>query len=290
MSTGVTVVIPTLNRGDYLVDCLQDLLAQDHQPLEILVVDQSDSVPKAVKDLVDENSDIITYHSVTFRGLPLARNYGWQNARYDAIVYVDDDIRCGTNLVSEHLRALQMPNVGAVAGRIKERGRTVDPTKRAGGFNYWTATPDRAFSQDGEYDVESVAGCNFSTWRHVAKEVGGIEEALNVGAALYEETEYSLRVKQAGYRIYYNDKAYLDHLVSPTGGCRVDQVKPYVWALAHNRTIMIRRHLKWYQQPTAFLVVLRLGLAYAFHYRQLGAIEQMLSGGFTGFKTIEREL
>jgi len=281
---GVTVVIPTLNRGDYLVDCLQDLLAQDHQPLEILVVDQSDHVPESVQQLIDKHPDTITYHRVTFRGLPLARNYGWQNARYDAIVYVDDDIRCPPNLVSQHLRALQLSNVGAVAGRISERGRTVDPTQRAGGFNYWTATPHRAFSQDGEYDVDSVAGCNFSTWRHVAQEVGGIEEALNVGAALYEETEYSLRVKQAGYRVYYNDKAYLDHLVSPTGGCRVDQVKPYVWALAHNRMIVIRRNLKWYQQPIAFAEVMRLGLAYAVHYRQPSAIAKALSGSLAGLK------
>lgn len=282
--TGVTVVIPTLNRGDYLEDCLQDLLAQDHRPLEILVVDQSESVPDAVQAIVDEHVEIISYHRVTFRGLPLARNYGWQNARYDAIVYVDDDIRCPTNLVTEHLRALQLENVGAVAGRIAERGRTVDPTMRAGTFNYWTATPDRVFSQDGEYDVDSVAGCNFSTWRHVAQEVGGIEEALNVGAALYEETEYSLRVKQAGYRIYYNDKAYLDHLVSPTGGCRVDQVKPYVWALAHNRMIVIRRNLKWYQQPVAFAEVMRLGLAYAVHYRQPGAVGQAITGSFAGLR------
>src|ERR1700729_3710640 len=38
---GVSVVVPTLNRGPFLIDTLHDLLAQKHRPLEILVVDQS---------------------------------------------------------------------------------------------------------------------------------------------------------------------------------------------------------------------------------------------------------
>ena len=38
---GISVVVPTLNRGSYLIDTLHDLLAQDYRPIEILVVDQS---------------------------------------------------------------------------------------------------------------------------------------------------------------------------------------------------------------------------------------------------------
>jgi GT2 family glycosyltransferase len=281
---GVTVVVPTLNRGDYLLDCLNDLLAQYHQPIEILVVDQSESVPDKVQQLAEQYSETISYHRVSFKGLPLARNYGWKNARYNAIVYVDDDIRCPPNLVSEHLRALQLSNVGAVAGSITEKGRTQHPNKRAGHFRYWTASPERYFSQDGEYDVDGAAGCNFSTWRQIASEIGGIDERLNFGASLYEETEYCLRVRRAGYRVYYNSKAHLDHLVSPSGGCRVDQVENYVWALAHNRTLLIRRHLRWYQQLVAFMVLLRLGVAYAFHYRKPIAIHSTFTGIAAGLK------
>ena len=40
-TAGATVIVPTLNRGPYLINTLHDLLAQDYRPLEILVVDQS---------------------------------------------------------------------------------------------------------------------------------------------------------------------------------------------------------------------------------------------------------
>jgi GT2 family glycosyltransferase len=171
-----------------------------------------------------------------------------------------------------------------VAGRVHERGRNVDPGRPAGRFSYWTASAERAFIQQGEYDVVGAAGCNFATRREVAAAVGGIDERLNVGAALYEETEYCLRVKAAGWRVYYNGHAHLNHLVSPSGGCRVDQVEAYVWALAHNRMIVIRRHLRWYQQPVAIAEVLRLGLAYATHYRQPRAMGAALGGMRAGWK------
>lgn len=283
---GVTVVVPTLNRGDYLYDCLTDLLAQDHRPLEILVVDQSTIIPEAVQQMVTEHSDIISYHQVAFKGLPPARNYGWRNARYDAIIYVDDDIRCPPNLVAEHLRALQLPNVGAVAGRINEVNRPESSAIKAGQFNRWTATITRGFHLQGEYDVSHVPGGNFSIWKNVAEEVGGVEEALNVGAALYEETEFSLRIIKYGYRIYFNSKAALDHLASSTGGCRVNEVDHYTWALAHNRAILIKRHTSWYHKPTALLQLLRLSLAYAISYRKLSIIPSSIHGLKAGYHKI----
>ena len=79
-----TVIVPTLNRGGYLYNCLQDLLAQVYRPLEILVVDQSDAVPEEVQALIMAHPDLISYHQVAFRGLPLARNYGWRHARCEA--------------------------------------------------------------------------------------------------------------------------------------------------------------------------------------------------------------
>ena len=248
------------------------------------MVDQSDVIPQQVQQIIDAHPNTITYHPVDFKGLPLARNYGWKNAKYDAIVYVDDDIRCEPNLVSEHFRTLKMKNIGIVAGHIHEVHKEETITEKVGEFSYWTARTSRGFSNQGEREVNHAPGGNFSIWRKVAKEIGGFDERLNVGAALYEETEFCLRAKKAGYVVYFNDKASLNHLASPTGGCRVDQVQSYVWALAHNRTIMIRRNLKWYQQLIAFSELFRLGLAYAVHYRQPSAIRQTLSGSIAGFK------
>lgn len=284
MQRGATVVVPTLNRGGFLEPCLRDLLAQTYRPLEILVVDQSDTVPESTRSLATANPDIITHHQVDFRGLPRARNYGWQYARYERIIFVDDDIRCGPDLVAEHVRALGLPHVGAVAGGIDEANKQEAPGGHTGRFNRWTATATRAFCETGSGEVDHGPGGNFSLWREVIRKAGGVDEALNVGAALYEETDLFLRIKAAGYRVWFTGAARLTHLAAPSGGCRVDQVEPYVYSLARNRTVLIRRYLRAYHRPTAFGRLALLAASYARAYRQPRALAAGLRGVVAGWR------
>ncbi len=273
--------MPTLNRGRYLIDTLHDLLAQEHRPLEILIVDQSPEETGAVHELVLRHRDMISHHLVQFRGLPLARNYGWQKAKYEAIVFVDDDIRCDPSLVCEHLRVLTQPHVGMVAGGIDECISSKEQTAAPGQYNFWTATPVRSFGAKGEYFVQHVAGCNFSTWRTVLQAAGGFDEALATGAALYEETELCLRVQKLGFNISFNGSARLKHLAAGNGGCREPDLPKYLGSLAHNRAILIRRNLRWFQVPVACLRLLLLFLSYAAHYRTLS----IFRSGVAGFKS-----
>jgi phosphatidyl-myo-inositol dimannoside synthase len=284
---GVTVVVPTLNRGSYLIDTLRDLLAQTYRPIEILVVDQSMEEVPALHELVCAHSDVISYHRVPFRGLPLARNYGWQHAKYEAIIFVDDDIRCGTSLATEHLRGLTQPTVGMVAGGIDEGGS--DTTQRTPGrFNSWTATPVRSFGAKGKCLVQHAAGCNFSAWRSVLEAAGGFDEAFALGAALYEESELCLRVRKLGLNISFNGNARLRHLAAGDGGCRVPELSKYISSLAHNRAILIKRNLRWFQVPVACLRLFLLFASYALHYRTFGIFRSGIMGFVRGLQAAKQ--
>jgi GT2 family glycosyltransferase len=274
---GVTIIVPTLNRGRYLLDTLQDLLAQEHRPLEVLVVDQSTAQSSELRELVNRHPDLMSYYKVKFHGLPLARNYGWQNAKYEAIVFVDDDIRCGPSLVTEHLRGLIQPNTGVVAGGIDET-TPQDRSTRPGQFNSWTATPVRSFGASRECLARHAAGCNFSVWRSVLQTAGGFDETFAMGAALYEETEFCLRVQECGFDIYFNGRARLQHLAAANGGCRVFDIPNYVRSLAHNRAILIRRHLRWSEAPTAWFRLLLLLVSYTAHYHNLNIFRLGIAG------------
>ena len=281
---GVTVIVPTLNRGAHVADCIRDLAAQDHRPLEILIVDQSPAPSGTLVGLASAHGDLISYHKVPFRGLPEARNYGAQCARYDAIIFVDDDIRCGPSLVQEHLRTLRLPGVGIVAGGIDEVHDHCGKRMRAGTFRRWTASPLRGFSSREEHDAQHAQGANFSVWRQVLAAAGGFDERLNVGAALYEELELCLRVRKAGFRVYFKGAARLTHLAAGDGGCRVKDLSSYVYGLAHNRAILIRRHVPVYFWPTAVARLALLVLSYAAHYRASKAIATGLQGFAQGWR------
>lgn len=281
---GATVVVPTLNRGAYLVDTVRDLLVQSYRPLEILIVDQSDNQDSELKALVESNPDVITYHRVTFRGLPIARNYGWQNARYEAVIFVDDDIRCGPELVAEHVRALQIEGVGIVAGAIDEKnGDTGDPNQ-PGKLGCLTAIPERGFHSRLSCFVDHAPGGNFSCWRKVLIGVGGFDEAFSAGAALYEELEFCLRAKQGGFRTYFQGSARLLHLAASGGGCRERNIVQYCYWLSYNRAILVSRYLPKIAAPVAFTRLVLSLFSFARHYRTFDVISRGISGFFDGLR------
>lgn len=251
-------------------------------------MDQSDHPSQELERLVGQHSEIIQWCRVGFRGLPAARNFGWRHAKHEAIVFVDDDIRCGPSLVAEHLRSLHMPNVGVVAGGIEEARGERGMSRRAGRFNRWTATPERTFSAFVEGEVDHAPGCNFAAWHDVLDRTGGFDETLQVGAALYEETDFCLRAQRAGFRIYFNGHARLTHLAVGDGGCRVRDISAYVYGLAHNRGLMMRRHLAWFHLPTATLRLGMLCVSYAAHYRTPVAVISGLKGAVAGWHAARR--
>lgn len=260
---GVSVIIPTINRAEVLIDTVRDLLRQDFDDWELIIVDQSEDMNCSVLNLLHDSPVSTRYFKAPFRGLPLARNFGWQQASKDVVLYVDDDIRCEPDLVATHHRAHVRTGATLVAGGIDEARGNPASKGATGSFNWWTATSVRNFhAKAGGWCIHAPGG-NFSIRRDALQAINGFDEMLTIGAALYEETELALRLRSAGYRAWFEPEAHLLHLAAPAGGCRVPDDWPrYMRGLAHNRAILIFRHLRWWHRPTALLRLLLLGLSY----------------------------
>jgi GT2 family glycosyltransferase len=140
------------------------------------------------------------------------------------------------------------------------------------------------FEAEGEFDCDHASEGNFAVWKKSMVAVGGIDETFDVPAALYEGTDLSLRVKDAGLRVYFNGKARLIHLAAPSGGNRVLDMPAYFWGLARNRAILMRRYLRWFHQPVAVARLYLLALAYAVHYRRPQVLVALFTGYFAGWR------
>lgn len=281
-----SIIIPTLNRTEYLLNTLQDLVVQDYKDkFEIIIVDQSEQEDEEVIDFSIKH-ETVKYHFIQhFKGLPEARNYGAKMANYEYLLFLDDDISCGSNLLREHLESFNDNNVGIGAGGITEKHLS-NTGNTTGCFKSIYATPIAGFhlkSNSNSY-VDHAKGCNFSVKKDFFFEVGGIDEQLTKGAALYEETDFCLRVRKAGYKIWFNYDAHVYHLAAETGGCRVPEIDKYIYSLARNRSLIIRRHLPWYNQMTAKLFLLKLVLAYIKAYKSKSIWIAYLEGKKEGQK------
>lgn len=113
----ISAIIVTLDRPDQVQECLRSILAQERQPDEVLVIDdsQDDRTAEVVKGIGDER---VTHHrNQSGNALTIARNIGVEMTSGDIIAFFDDDVR----LSSDYLRHIEeflelRPDVVGVQG------------------------------------------------------------------------------------------------------------------------------------------------------------------------------
>tara|TARA_R110002020_G_scaffold154446_1_gene334172 strand:- start:235 stop:1569 length:1335 start_codon:yes stop_codon:yes gene_type:complete len=99
----VSIIIPTLNRYEYLKDVLEDLEKQDHKNFEVMIVDQSN--PFQNDFYKNFKLDIKLVHQ-TERALWLARNHAIEISQGEYILLFDDDSRVAPDWITNHLKCL----------------------------------------------------------------------------------------------------------------------------------------------------------------------------------------
>ena len=88
-----SLILATLNRPEFVKECLNSLDKQSFKDFEVIVIDQSDD--NKTRDIIMENNFSINlkYEKVKIKGLSKARNVGLSIAKGEYIALVDDDAR-----------------------------------------------------------------------------------------------------------------------------------------------------------------------------------------------------
>lgn len=84
----LSIIIPAYNAEAYLPQCLDSILAQEHQGCEVIVVDDGSTDGTAA--LLEHFHDVKVVHQEN-RGMSTARNRGLDEARGEYILFVDSD-------------------------------------------------------------------------------------------------------------------------------------------------------------------------------------------------------
>ncbi len=253
----LSLVVPTYGREQLLCNTLRHLLAMDLYGSEIIVVDQTPQHDAATREYLASIADRIRYLRSDTPNLPRARNLGWKSARGDVVLFVDDDVIPHPGLLEAHRRGYDDPEVGGVAGRVITTGIPL-PEKpsvksRLPGvgwlfFNFAQATPG---------EVMSARGCNMSFRREVIEEIGGFDESYTMSPSSREDSDFCFRTVRRGYRLVFEPKAALEHLMHREGGQRTVDRDPALSPAHHiNNFYFFWKNIPWRHRPLTFLILL----------------------------------
>lgn len=218
MSPSVSVLVPTYNRHQLLVETLQGLLIQKYADLEIVVYDQSAGHPAETGEFLAKHSKAIRHERGRPQGLVNAYRACMALSSGAICVFVDDDvIITDENFIGRHAAHHRHPEIGAVMGQVLHARqsvlRAIDPRMNSrAGWRYVRFDIGQEVS-----DLPTLGGQNMSFRREVYKEVGGFDERYGAHGFWFE-TDFSFALRRAGYRIHFDPKISLRHRYGSPGG------------------------------------------------------------------------
>ena len=206
----LSLVICTRNRADQLAQTLKRLLAIRSQlNWELIVVDNEST---------DRTSVVVEEFAATFghpvqmikkqgRGVSIAKNAGWQAARADIVVCIDDDCYPEADYLDSMLECFSKdPKLGFVGGRIL----LYDPTDRR--ITIQESVEPVFFPAFSFIRAGVVQGANVAYRREAINAAGGFDPWFGAGA-LYsgDELELMARISAAGWNGAYDPRPVVYH-------------------------------------------------------------------------------
>lgn len=171
----VSVIVPTHNRPDRLVEAVQSILNQSFKNFEIIVVNDAGCDVDATIAPLNTGRQVVCLRHETNRGLAAARNTGLQAARGRYIAYLDDD----DLFYPDHLQTL-VDFLEAHPGSVAYTDANRAHQEQVNG--HWQTTKrEVAYSQ--EWDADSILVDNFVPVLCFMHERAGLQKS-----GLFDET------------------------------------------------------------------------------------------------------
>lgn len=203
----VSIIMPVYNRGNLIKESINSVLSQEHENIELIIVDDgsTDDTEKIIKNY---KKDEIIFLKNKHTGLPsVGRNFGLKKAKGKYIAFLDSDDIWEKNILKEELEIFKKFNEAALvcADAVYYDGR-FDLTRmikyKKSGF----------IKKKDIYEGNKILLNTALIKREVLEEIGSFNENVNLKAI----EDYDLWVRLIKkYKIYYLNKVLAKYRVHP---------------------------------------------------------------------------
>jgi len=219
----ISIIIPTCGRPQLLLDCVDSILRNDFQDFEIIIVDQDRERTLQAELARRFNGDVrLIYLILDVASASRARNLGIRHARGHILVFSDDDTEVEPDWLRAYIEAFDAcgDEQAVVSGRLDPLWLAPRPRWLPEGKEYLLGIYNK---QDGLKlmpEHELVISANFAAYRKAVEAIGCFDERIGYSYARKrsmiggEDSLFSLRARQAHYRLYHQAAARSWHKIS----------------------------------------------------------------------------
>jgi len=222
MQPSVTIIVLNYNNCEDTLDCLRSLQHLTYPSIQVLVIDNgsSDGSVEAIQTQFPEMTLVATGENLGFTG---GNNVGIQRALEagaDYILLLNNDTIVAPDMVDVMVAAMQTDPAIGVAGPMIYYYDQPDIIWSAGGAIDWKHGTTRmiGIGEDDKgqfglatHEVDFVTGCALLTRREAWETVGLLDEKFFM---YYEETDWCVRARRAGFKIVQVPLAMMWHKIS----------------------------------------------------------------------------
>ncbi|MBI5214825.1 MAG: glycosyltransferase family 2 protein [Ignavibacteriae bacterium] len=256
MSSSVffSVIIPTFNRKEKLIECLQSLDAQTFpkERFEVLIVDDgsTDGTEEAVHQFTGKSKLSIQYLRQNNLGPGSARNTAAHKASGEILAFTEDDVVIENNWLERASTYFHEESLAGCEGRT-----TIQNSTR----------PLRIMEQHGHL---GFLPCNLFVRKNAFLEIGGYStEYFDQNTKLYfrEDADFGFRLIERGLKFVYADDVVVAHPPQfTTWQSPFRHVKRFFFD-----ALLMKRHPKLFRETLEVKRIGSLKIHRPFHYLSL---------------------
>ncbi len=242
----ISILIPTRDNQEDLVDCLKSVKALDYDlgHIEVIIWDNNSSL-EGKEHIKEFLADVSNERKIRVEFIENKDNYGVYTSRDELlkritpaaefVLSIDDDVILPPPLFKETLPPFETEkSIGIVGPRIVYDDAPSETAHGAGFVNMWLGQYSTRDARE-PLECDYVIGCCMLIKKSVIDEIGGFDRDYYTS---HGEVDFCLRAKKKGYKVLYHPGSIVRHRVD-RGGTKTPERTYYVY---RNKLFVIKKN------------------------------------------------